>query len=47
MDGRAVSNATVTILGHSGSARTDHNGRFRWNPLPWLPFEVLVVLSNG
>ncbi len=47
MDGRAVSNATVTILGHSGSARTDHNGRFRWNPLPRLPFEVLVVLSNG
>ena len=47
MDGRAVSNATVTILGHSGSARTDHNGRFRWNPLPWPPFEVLVVLPNG
>ena len=47
MDGRAVSNATVTILGHSGSARTDHNGRFRWNPLPRLPFEVLVVLPNG
>ena len=47
MDGRAVSNATVTILGHSGSARTDQNGRFRWNPLPWPPFEVLVVMSNG
>ncbi len=47
MDGRAVSNATVTILGHSGSASTDHQGRFRWNPLPWPPFEVLVVLPNG
>ena len=47
MAGRVVSNATVTILGHSGSARTDHSGRFRWNPLPWPPFEVLVVLPNG
>ncbi len=47
MDGRAGSNATVTILGHSGSARTDHNGRFRWNPSPRPPFEVLVVLPNG
>ena len=32
MNGQGVANATVTILGHSGSARTDAAGRFRWNP---------------
>ncbi len=47
MNGQGVANATVTILGHSGSARTDAAGRFRWNPLPRTPFQVLVVLSNG
>jgi hemoglobin/transferrin/lactoferrin receptor protein len=46
-DGSAVAHATVSILGHTGSARTDAGGRFRWTPDPVPPFEVLVVLPGG
>src|SRR5687767_10336359 len=46
-DGRPLADAEVAILGRSGSARTDADGRFRWTPDPVPPFEVLVVLPGG
>jgi outer membrane receptor protein involved in Fe transport len=46
-DGRPLADAEVAILGRSGSARTDADGRFRWTPDPTPPFEVLVVLPGG
>ncbi|MFQ5790213.1 MAG: TonB-dependent receptor [Acidobacteriota bacterium] len=46
-DGRPLADATVSILGHPGSSKTDQNGIFNWSPDPALPFEVLVVLPGG
>jgi outer membrane receptor protein involved in Fe transport len=46
-DGRPVAGAEVTILGHTGVARTDAQGRFTWTPQPPAPFEVLVVAAGG
>lgn len=46
-DGHPVADATVSIVGRPGSARTDHDGRFTWQPDPAPPFEVLVVLPGG
>lgn len=45
--GDPVAGATVSIVGVSGSARTDKDGRFTWAPAPQLPFQVIVVLSGG
>ena len=45
--GRAVGNATVSILGKPGEAITDRDGRFEWQPDPTPPFEVLVIDKNG
>ncbi|MDQ3068546.1 MAG: TonB-dependent receptor [Acidobacteriota bacterium] len=45
--GRPVPNADVSILGLTGSVKTDAAGRFSWRPDPKPPFEVLVILSNG
>lgn len=45
--GRAIANADVSILGLTGSVRTDADGRFTWRPNPAPPFEVLVILPNG
>ena len=42
-----VVNADVSILGQSGSTRTDAQGRFTWPSLPTPPFEVLVVMPGG
>jgi hemoglobin/transferrin/lactoferrin receptor protein len=42
-----VAGATVSIVGMSGSARTDSDGRFTWEPVPPLPFQVIVVLRGG
>ena len=42
-----IADAEVAILGRTGSARTDSEGRFRWTPDPRPPFEVLVVLPGG
>src|SRR5512138_966633 len=39
--GAAIANAEVSILGRSGSAVTDSDGRFTWKPDPAPPFEVL------
>jgi outer membrane receptor protein involved in Fe transport len=45
--GEAVAGAEVTILGRTGSARTDLAGRFTWTPDPAPPFEVLVIAPGG
>jgi outer membrane receptor protein involved in Fe transport len=45
--GKPVANAEVSILGLSGVAYTDADGRFTWKPDPLPPFEVLVVLPGG
>ncbi len=45
--GAAVANAEVTIVGLTGSARTDADGRFTWKPDPKPPFVILVMLSDG
>ncbi len=44
--GRPVANAEVSIIGRPGSAMTDSDGRFVWEPDPAPPFEVLVVLQG-
>ena len=45
--GAAVADATVSIVGVTGSVRTDKDGRFTWAPAPQAPFEAIVVLSGG
>src|SRR5688500_11981687 len=45
--GQPVANAEVTILGYTGSARTNADGRFAWTPDPSPPFEILVIAPGG
>lgn len=45
--GTAVANAEVTILGLTGSVKTDADGRFSWKPDPKTPFVLLVILPDG
>ena len=45
--GQPVANAEVSILGRAGVARTDDQGRFRWEPEPTPPFEILVIMAGG
>lgn len=45
--GRAVANATVSILGRPGEAITDSDGNFEWQPDPPPPFEILVIQAGG
>ena len=42
-----VADATVSIVGVAGTARTDTDGRFTWAPAPQPPFQAIVVLSGG
>ena len=46
-DGRPVANATVSILGRTGEAITDKDGRFVFQPDPPVPFEILVIDGAG
>ena len=46
-DGKAVKDATISVLGYRGSSRTSDDGVFIWTPDPSPPFEVLVVLPGG
>ncbi len=46
-DGTPVVDATVSIVGETGTARTDRQGRFVWKPDPQPPFEVILTLSDG
>jgi outer membrane receptor protein involved in Fe transport len=45
--GRPVAKATVSILGRTGEAITDQDGRFEWRPDPPPPFEILVIDAGG
>jgi hemoglobin/transferrin/lactoferrin receptor protein len=45
--GNAVAGAEVTIVGLTGSVRTDADGRFSWRPDPNPPFVVVVILPGG
>ena len=45
--GQPIANAEVSVLGMTGSVKTDAEGRFSWNPDPKPPFEILVILSSG
>jgi vitamin B12 transporter len=45
--GRPVAKATVSILGRTGEAITDQDGRFEWKPDPPPPFEILVIDASG
>ncbi len=44
--GEPVANAEVVVLGRTGAARTDAEGRFTLKPDPTVPFEILVVLPG-
>ena len=46
-DGKPIMGALVSLLDHTGAARTDRDGRFVWTPDPSLPFYVLIVLPAG
>jgi hemoglobin/transferrin/lactoferrin receptor protein len=46
-EGRPVAKATVSILGRTGEAITDSEGRFEWRPDPPPPFEILVIDAGG
>ena len=46
-EGKPVAGAEVTVLGHTGVARTDADGRFTWTPDPAPPFEILVMAPGG
>jgi outer membrane receptor protein involved in Fe transport len=44
--GEPVANAEVTVLGRTGAALTDGDGRFTLEPDPRVPFEILVILPG-
>jgi outer membrane receptor protein involved in Fe transport len=46
-DGTPVAGASVSIVGETGSARTNDEGRFTWSPVPPTPFQLIVVLPGG
>lgn len=45
--GAPVADASISIVGIAGTARTDKDGRFSWAPTPRTPFQAIVVLSGG
>jgi hemoglobin/transferrin/lactoferrin receptor protein len=45
--GAPVADASISIVGMTGTARTDKDGRFTWAPAPQTPFQAIVVLSGG
>lgn len=47
LDGSPVAGAEVSVLGRTGEAYTDADGRFVFAPDPPLPFEILVILPGG
>ena len=46
-DNTPVADATVTIPGLAGTARTDKDGRFQWQGVPALPFQIIVIMPGG
>src|SRR5688572_2337613 len=45
--GKPIVGAQVSIVGRSGSVRTDVAGRFTLNPDPLLPATLIVIGSRG
>ena len=45
--GKPVPNAVVSVLGRTGEAITDSDGRFVFLPDPPVPFEILVIDAAG
>ena len=45
--GAPVAGAEITIVGRSGSVRTDALGRFQWPAIPPLPIDVIAVWEGG
>ncbi len=45
--GAPIAGAEITIVGRSGSVRTDALGRFHWPAAPALPIDVIAVLPDG
>ena len=45
--GRAVSGAEVSVVGQTGSVRSDADGRFAIKPDPRLPATLIVIGSDG
>jgi len=45
--GAPIAGAEITIVGMSGSVKTDADGRFSWKPDPKPPFLLLVILPGG
>jgi hypothetical protein len=45
--GAAVANAEITIVGLTGSVKSDADGRFTWKPDPKAPFIIIVILADG
>ncbi|MFN2447935.1 MAG: TonB-dependent receptor, partial [Vicinamibacterales bacterium] len=45
--GAPVAGAVISIVGATGTARTDSDGRFQWQPVPAVPAQVIVVLPGG
>lgn len=45
--GAPLAGATVSIVGLPGTASTDADGRFTWQPDPTPPVEIVVVLEGG
>ena len=45
--GAPVVGATLSVVGVSGSVRTDSDGRFIWAPTPAVPFQMIIILPRG
>ena len=45
--GAPIAGAEISIVGRSGSVRTDALGRFHWPTVPPLPIDVIAVLPDG
>jgi outer membrane receptor protein involved in Fe transport len=45
--GEPVAGASVSIVGMTGTALTDKDGRFTWAPVPPVPFQLIVILAGG
>ena len=45
--GQPLADAVVSIVGATGTVRTNAEGRFTWVPAPPLPAQLIVVLAGG
>ena len=46
-DGQPLGGARVVVVGQTGTALADADGRFRLEPTPALPFELVVMRPDG